>query len=409
MNDSAGQSATQYSSYALVKGAGALEFDVSQISWAGASSGNQPGTGATYFVTFEFWQHTVEGDYVAADSYLNDYEKIETAPNGTWNLRDCIDFRTADGVRPVPDETPRFDLEYYLSRIDLVALRSDAMFTRIAGVAADEPVKPSGQADTMNIFLVKVPPYTYSPGDVTVTSLQMMRLPQIALNELKASQDNLKYYIAQFMAEQAATSNTAAADAQGIIVDSLTGQGRCDVAFNKNGVAFTAAIDAKNRQLRLPVTPDGTTITLDEANSTGIASVGKVVMFDYEETPYIQQLKATEIMNVNPYAVYGWIGTMGLDPESDYWSDVEQLPDVDVNYENELAALEEIEAENAERALKITWGSWSRVWDDSGGWAEKQLQSDTDAHWSSTYSSSNSMGSVNAERTRTGTYTTPGA
>jgi hypothetical protein len=411
VNDTSGQSQTEYDSYSLVKGAGALSFDVSKISWAsagaqGAKPAGQPNTGATYYVSFEFWNHTVEGDFLAADSYLNDYEEIELAPNQTWNLRDCVDFRTVNGIWPVHGESPRFDYEFYLSRIDKIALRSDAHFVRIPGIPEEIPVPPGNQAGPLNIAMLFIPPYTYHPGDVTVQTLEVQRITQWGLNEDRADIQRLKYDLAIYLANKEATDNTAAQDAQRIIVDPLTGQGRCDVAFDKGGVTFTAAIDPTERCIRLPVAEDGRAITVDEANSTGLAKVGKVIVFDYTETPYVRQLKATRIMNINPHAVYGWIGTIELDPEEDYWTDILQLPDVDVNYENEMQALTAIAAENAERARSVTYGAWRLLWDNSGGWAGgQQLQSNTDFHWSSNsnWGTLNNL-QVNAARERSGTY-----
>jgi hypothetical protein len=399
VNDSAGQSQDEYGSvgYALLKNAGALTFDNSQIDWSRTTS--QPSTGATYYVTFEFWRHTVEGDFLAADSFLNDYESIENAPNQTWNLRDCIDFRTVNGVWPVSGESARFDFEFYLSRIDKIGLLSNAHFIRIPGAPAESPVAPADQAGPLNIFQLTIPPYTYSPTDVTIANLQIQRRTQWGINEMAADIERLKYFNATYLAQQAATQNTAAQDAQRIIVDPVTGQNCCDVAFNKNGVRHTAAIDPTERCVRLPVSEDGRAITVDEANSTGLAKVGKVLCFQYTEKPYIRQLKATRIMNVNPYAVYGWIGTVLLNPEEDFWTDILQLPALDVNYDNEMAALALIDAANAELARQITFGAWRLTYDNSGGWAPGQLQSAADPHWSA----SNGSG-ANAARERAGTY-----
>ena len=155
VNNTSGQSQSEYNAYAFLKNSGALLHESSEVDWSGAGAqgetpGGQPVTGATYYVTFEYWRHTVEGDYLTADSYLNDYDEIEMSPSALYNLRDCVDFRTVAGVWPKPDEAPRFDYEYYLPRIDKIALGSDGYFVRIPGVPADVPVPPKDQVGMMS-------------------------------------------------------------------------------------------------------------------------------------------------------------------------------------------------------------------------------------------------------------------
>lgn len=407
VNDSPSQSQSEYNSYALLKNSDALNHADSEIDWSAAGAqgetpGGQPTTAATYYVTFEFWRHTTEGDFVAADSYLNDYEEVEPAPNGTWQLRDCVDFRCMGAAFPVPGESPSFDYECFLARLDKVALKNDGYFVRIPGVPAEQPVPPETQTGPLNIAILHIPPYTYEATDVTIQSLEIQRMTQWRLNELAAQIERLQYYNALFLAKQAATENTAAANAKGIFVDSLTGQGGGDVTFNKNGLKFTAAIDPQERVIRLPAAEDGKQITLNEALSTGITKVGSVITFDYQPSVYLVQPKATNIMPVNPYQVYAWIGTLLADPDEDFWTDVNRLADVDINFEDNMAAMAEIEAANAEQARKITWGAWRLTMDRSNGWAAAQLQSMTDPHWSTSDRGHQWGRQPNAARERTG-------
>lgn len=408
VNDSPGQSQSDYSGFKLVKNSSPLKHEQSAIDWSGASS--EPTTGATVYVTLEYWRHVTEGDYVASDSFLGDYDEIEYAPDSVTHLRDCLDFRCSGGKRPVPSDSPRFDYDYYVPRIDRIALKATGYFTRVPGIPAIAPVPPKARSKEQDIALIYVPPYTYSPDNCTIQSIENVRMTQQRMNELSAALDRVKYYNALFMANQQATQNTAATNAKGIFVDSLTGQGGSDVTFNKNGIKFTAAIDTKERVIRLPAAEDGRTITLNEALSSGIKKVGKVITFDFQAKTYLSQPKATGILNVNPYEAYGWIGTLECDPESDFWTDTQQLPDLVVNYDNWMAAFAELEAEAAARAREITWGSWSLGWDQSGGWAAAQLQLTDEVHWASAGSDTaktyDQYGfQPNAARERSGTYT----
>ena len=206
-----------------------------------------------------------------------------------------------------------------------------------------------------------------------IQSLEVQRKTQHSLNEMAAEIERSKYYNALYLAERAAIDDTAAVGAKGIFVDPVVGQKNLDLAFDKNGIKTTVAVDPTEGCYRLPVNEDGRQITVDEANSTGIATVGKVLVFDYVSSPYFQQLKATRIFNVNPHATYAWIGAMEINPQSDFWTDVNQIPALDVNYDEQMNALVLIDAANADRARKITWGAWRLTWDNSGGWAENTM------------------------------------
>jgi hypothetical protein len=415
VNNSPGQSQSEYDSYSAVKGATALGFEDSKISWAsagaqGVTPGGQPVTGSNFYVTFEAWMEVLQGDYISADSFLNDYEQIELTPDGVTSLRDYIDFRRNTSSLPVPNDAPRFDYEYYLSRIDKVAIQADAYCIRIPGSPALRPVPPHDQTGPLSIFSLYIPPYTYSPDDVVVQSLEIQRKTQHSLNEMAAEIERSKYYNALYLAERTVLDDSAATGAKGIFVDPVAGQKNLDLAFSKNGIETTVAVDPTEGCYRLPVTEDGRQITVDEANSTGIATVGKVLVFDYSTKPYFEQLKATRVLNVNPHATYAWIGAMEINPQSDFWTDVNQIPALDVNYDEQMQALVLIDAANAERARQITWGAWRLTWDNSGGWAESTLweEGGGTSHWqdssNATMIGETYVGSANAARERAGTY-----
>ena len=53
---------------------------------------------------------------------------------------------------------------------------------------------------------------------------------------------------------------------------------------------------------------------------------GETITLPYEHKLYAQQIYASTTENVNPFAVVGWVGTCYLNPESDDWVSVKQLP-----------------------------------------------------------------------------------
>ena len=417
VNNSPGQSVTEYTSHVLLKNVTALGFSDSQLSWATAGAQGdeplgQPITGHSYYCTYEAWKTVVEGDFLDPGSYINDYDEIELAPDGVTPLRDCVDFRTS-GLKPIPDESPRLDYDFYLARWDKIALKSDrtsdtsdGWFFRISGAPSEFPVAPQNQSGAFSIKLLYIPPYTYSEREVAVQDLDVKRLTQQDMNELSIKVDRTQYTAAQSLALQEAVSNNYAQEAQGIIAHSIIGQKEFDVTFDRLGLKHTAAIDPTERCIRLPVTEDGRTISVDEANSTGIKRIGKVICFDYEDYVWLSQPLATDIYPINPHETFGWVGVLGLDPEGDFWTDINQVPALDTNYDDQMAAIARLDGENAERARQITWGAWRMTWDASGGWAQRTwgegINSDG-GHWF-TNNSGVTPGGANAARERTGSY-----
>lgn len=404
---------SDYTSFTLLKNSDALGHNTSQIDWSaartpGETGSGQPTLGQIYFVSFEAWQVVVNGDYAGPESYADDYEQIEIAPNGTWHLRDCIDFR-ANGPKPIPGDGPRFDYQFYLSRIDKLAMTYDGLFIRIPGAPSVKPAPPQNQVGPMPTHQLTIPAYTYSASDVGKQTLEIQRKTQHAINEMDARIARLEYYQAKTQAASRASESEAAMDAKGIFGDSLLGTAGGDVGFNRNGVAFDCAVDPFEQCIRLAVDERGVSVRLDEANSTNIGRIGSVLVFDYDEAPYISQLRASSITPANPHQVFGWIGQMDIDPSSDFWTDTKQIPAIDLNYDDQYSQLKAIEAENAQRARNITWSAWTLTWDWSGGWAARTWgeglgSASGGGHWVGNVSQSWISSYANAARERYGTY-----
>ena len=369
VNNSAGQSVDQYSLYSLNKNSGPLTHEYSTIDWGEAGAPGQTGVGqpsgnATYYVTFRAWFHAVEGDVVVADSY-DSYTDIEVYTE-TY-LRDCLDFRTVSGVRPMDGEDPTIDYEYYLSRVDKLVIDDLANIRLVTGAAALNPPTPPDQAGVQSLAVVCVPPYTYLPSDVKPVSLEVMRLTQSQIQNVADRVTRLEYWNAVNDLEKEANNKAifgvtggeaVAAEKQGIFTDSLTGFGRCDLQFSKNGVAFTAAIDTVERCIRLQASQDMHVIEVDMDNSVHVREAGNSVMLDYqpeciEEQPYA----GIWVNGASDYVVENYYGHLKITPEVDVFVDESQLPTVNIDFDNNLSPL--IDAVNAAAVNSPKWGSWS--------------------------------------------------
>jgi hypothetical protein len=198
VNNTPGQSVTQYTACSLNKNSGAITHEYSSLSWSAAGTPGttglgQPATDNTYYVSFRAWYHAVEGDVVSANSY-DLYPYIESF--ATYPLRDCLDFRTDSGVMPMPNEDPTFDYEYYLSRIDKLTLDENANFRITTGAPAINPPVPPDQSGVQSLAIIRIAPYTYSKADTKVTSLEVMRLTQRQIQNVADDVTKIKYWMA---------------------------------------------------------------------------------------------------------------------------------------------------------------------------------------------------------------------
>jgi len=362
VNNSAGQGQSQYNSYSLLKNSTVMGHATSQIDWSAAGAqgvvpGGQPTTAATYYVTFEFWMHATEGDFVAAQSY-DMYSRIEQAPGiaSEYDLRDCVDWRTL-GTLPTSGYSPTFDFDFYLGRFDKICIDPQGNFNVIAGTPSKKIEIPAEQTGNLTLSLVAIAPYTYGPQDVTIRSVEPIRITQQGLHELLRRVERLEYWNEQKSLEESVAYGPAATGSRGIFTDALAGFGRSDVAFNKNGIKFTAALDTAERCLRLPAAQTAKRVGASLSESSGIKKVGNSIMLDYQPEVYDQQLKATSKININPDDVVSFAsGELSIIPEIDMFQDSTQRPDLNADYDNNLSAV--LSQLLPEDFSKVAWNSW---------------------------------------------------
>lgn len=379
VNNTTGQSATQYSNHGLLKNSTSLLHATSQLDWSGAGAQGsaplgQPTTAATYYVSFRFWYVQTAGDIVVADSY-DSFEDVESY--SVYNLRDCLDFRTS-GAMPKDGADTTFDYNYYLSRIDKLFLSDSEGFLILRGSPAVDPPVPNDPAGLFPLKVINITPYTYDQSEVTVTDIAPVRLTQAALQNLSKQIEEIQYREVVNGWEKEVAQSSDATDVAGIFTDALTGYGKLDLQFNKtdadgNNVYHTMALDRSAQTLRLPVDVDTHQMTIDLGASTNVRRVGNMLVLDYDPEVFDSQPYATRSVNAAVDFTYdAYNGSMDMVPSVDVFMDSEQLPQANVDFDNNIQPL--IDVANPILANNIAWGSaWvntNQGWSTGGhGWA----------------------------------------
>ncbi|MDX1532729.1 MAG: DUF4815 domain-containing protein [Nitrosopumilaceae archaeon] len=295
---------------------------------------------STIDVEYRYFQHGV-GDYFSVDSYSGiDYADIptETIAGQEISLADVLDFRPTyanDGsdfagtgssisLYPVPSSTIRADIEYYLPRIDKVFVDFEGNFGVKKGESSLNPNEPNDPDAAMVIYTLDVPAYTADATEINSQFVNNRRYTMRDIGKLEKRIENVEYYTILNNLEKATSDQQ--------IVDPQTGLNRF-----KNGFAadpfvdhsvgdftnqdYKCSVSTEDKELRSEFSTDVVDMTFNTGSSSGVIEHENLITLDYTEEAYIEQLKASSTMNINPYAVFRWVGGVKLIPNSDVWVD----------------------------------------------------------------------------------------
>jgi hypothetical protein len=339
---------------------------------------------APILITYQYFAHSVTGDYFTVNSYLSTmpYENIPYY-NG-MPLRDCIDFRSristngADFVSsgsvvngcPVRGIDVEANYTYYLGRQDKLAIGTDGTFFDVQGVSSLNPVLPDDPTTAMVVFTINLEPYTFgtASANVAVTTIDNKRYTMRDIGAIDKRVTNLEYYTAlSLLEQQTASMNIPDATTglsryqNGFIVDSFNGHG----VGNTSSADYMCSIDMTNQMLRPFFSMSNITLiennTQDSQRTTaGYQLTGDVITLPYTEIAMITQPAASDFMNVNPFAVYLFVGTTDLNPASDSWFDTYQLPDIVTNVDGNFNTILTLAQDSG--VLGTVWNAWQTQW-----------------------------------------------
>lgn len=343
-------------------------------------NGTAPASGDYIVVVFNYFTHTNSG-FAGVGSYSIPYEEIPffTSPTDgtTISLADCVDFRPRrvdggttlnNGQLPDPDTQFNTDYNYYVGRIDKIVANSSKSFSIKEGIPATIPLVPSDEQDGMTLYVLEVPPYTEKLEDISVKYVDNKRYTMRDIGKLEKRVENLEYYTQLSLLEKQAKDETIT-DASnfekfknGFFVDSFNtndslnnvndsgawsrqifgwwnnrvgsantwnkGASRVyssSVADSLN-LDYAVAIDPLNSEMRAEVLTSFGEYSYVSGTNTRKAS--DVVTLSYNERSIISNPVASKSININPYDVIAFNGSIKLNPATDTWVETNSLPAV---------------------------------------------------------------------------------
>jgi hypothetical protein len=333
-------------------------YDISTISTS--STVSEPIT-----VTFDFFSHG-SGDYFGPDSYVDiDYEDIQTE-NGT-RLSDVLDFRprindagtgftgtgSSVGNIPTPFTIIRADLEHYLKRIDKVYLNASGLFGVKRGIPSIDPSSPSDPSEAMILYTIYIPPYTFNISDVQAEKVNNRRYTMSDIGDIETRLSNVEYYVSLTLLEQEADATQVADPVtganrfkNGFLTDRFIDHGVADFSWE----GYHVAISDEDGELRPEFSLNAIDLQYVSSESSNVVINSDIITLPFDHVSYVRQNQSSETMNVNPYAIYRWTGTLKLTPSMDSWIDTHyKSPEVTYRIFN-----------NGQ--LTQSWKSWQLNW-----------------------------------------------
>jgi hypothetical protein len=336
-------------------------------------------------IDFEYFSHGATGDYFSIDSYSIPDEDIPVYETevGVIPLRNALDFRpviddaggsfTGTGgsvsLPPKPGTELTATYQYFKGRNDRIAINSKGDVIDVTGTPSLTPSLPEPVSETMDVVTLEIPPYTYSPDDVNVSKVDNRRYTMRDIGDLERRIDRLEYYTSLNLLEQKAASIEIPDDEDprfnrfknGFIVDNFAGHSTGDTSAPD----YRASIDMERQELRPTVYSDNVELVESVSRDSdraaaGYQVTGDVITLPYTQTTYINQPFATNVENINPYAVFTFIGAVSLNPFSDQWFETESLPAIINDVEGNFNAVRDRAAEAG--VLGTVWNNWQTQW-----------------------------------------------
>jgi len=341
-----------------------------------------------------------------------------------------------------PNDSFTVDLDYYLSRRDLIVLDNTGNIRVIKGTPSLYPYSPQEPSDGMTLAKVKVAPYPSLPTEqgrrfsrpqlvCEVTPIKNSRYTMRDIGAIKDRVDRLEYYTSLSLLEKD-TKSLLIADVSGndrfkngILIDNFTGHNIGNVYDND----YSIAVDSEKKEARptfklnslelfktantsgLNVSANDATVVLSaagtytngeaitvgsststlryqvgntlyleavtgtitpSANAVGgssgtnktistvsTPSAGQLVTLPYTHSRLINQKYASSTRNAAGL-FYNWAGKITLSPDSDYWTDTTNRPDVQLNFD-----LNTDNWVHLSNSWGTQWNDWETIWSGS--------------------------------------------
>ena len=259
-------------------------------------------------------------------------------------------FANSSSETLVSNKAIRLDYNYYLGRIDRLYLTKNGIFELKKGEPSEFPKAPLPNDEAFEVALISMSPYTANATlDSQVKLIPHKRFTMKDIGSLENRIRSLEEYTTLNLLETD-TNNLSIKDPNtgldkfksGFFVDNfrnhkshnLTGDSNFDIDISKaelrpRTTERNAALGFETNSTKAsPTTADYSVV--DDFASPNITRNGSVLTLKFDEVEFVNQSDATRVENVNPFLVTSYVGSIELNPATDFWIEEIPLPTPDV-------------------------------------------------------------------------------
>lgn len=260
----------------------------------------------------------------------------------------------------------------YLPRIDkLVVSRNissegeTTTLQRVSGNPSDSPIIPEDLRDSMTLFVLSIPAYTFKATDVKAERIGNSRFTMKDIGDISRRVGNLEQYTVltdlelDIIGRSLKTTSGEDAIKKAILVDSFDGHSVADVANRDH----QCSIDVERGELRPSFSSDSYGFKyIGSFNGLTLTTDG-ILCHDFGKfnTPVVSQQNASEYIKVNPFDLPNWVGHIVLTPHGDYWYDNTTRPLVK-NNDNGINDAWLSSNANDSFGHGTQWNDWESLW-----------------------------------------------
>jgi len=298
-------------------------------------------------------------DYLDFRPIRKDATEASTANNYVFDVEE----NNAGPKIPSVGSAIVVDYSYYLPRVDRVILNRIGTFEVIQGVPSRTPVAPTEPDEAMTLYILTYPAYLGFASSTSIQTFKNKRYTMKDIGGLEKRIQNLEYYTSLSLLEQSTVNkqDLSILDStglprykNGIMVDSFVDK----TVSNFVARDFNASIDIVNNLARNTYNLTSTKIfSNNSVFDTGVEYNGPLLTLSGTDETFITQNLASKSVNINPFNVINYIGSVKLDPSSDVWTSDTRVEAQNIDLTGGDAA------RDAWSSIQSTsWGAWETTW-----------------------------------------------
>ena len=270
---------------------------------------------------------------------------INTAAYGPFHFQNRDFSSNSSDITIIDDESITLDYSFYLPRIDKIFLDREGNFNYKKGISAVAPQAPFVESNSMDLFTLYYPAYTFDKEDINIDETTHKRYTMKDLRKIESRIENLERFTTLSLLESEVNSLKVVDDQTGVdkfktgfIVDSFIDETSQNVVTPYNNISidtrvgelrpatYTTALDliwGSKSYIGIGTVSDQNVDlnTAVDLESNNLKKTGNLVTLDYTTVNSIEQPYANRSLKINETNITNYVGNLKLYPSTDSWFD----------------------------------------------------------------------------------------